>query len=162
MALVIRLQPTGRKQIKTYRIVVQEARSKLQGDVTDQLGYYQSQTNPVTISIDRDKTQAWIEKGATPSETVAMLLAKENFIYTKGFKLTKPVKAVPSRKVKAKAEAEKEAVAKAKEEEAKAKEEAAKAAEEAKVAAEAAANTPVEESVTPAEETTTEETKPAE
>ena len=105
MALVIRLQPTGRKKIATYRVIVQEKRSKLTGKSVETLGHYNAQTHPVSIQIDREKAADWIAKGAIPSPTVSLLLEKENFLYTKDFK---PATKLPIHKKKSKKQKERE------------------------------------------------------
>jgi len=40
------------------------------------LGHYNPLTNPPTIKIEVEKAQAWINKGAQPSNTVKNLLAR--------------------------------------------------------------------------------------
>jgi len=40
------------------------------------LGHYNPLTNPPTIKIEVEKAQAWINKGAQPSNTVKTLLAR--------------------------------------------------------------------------------------
>lgn len=75
--LMIRLSPTGRRGRISYRVVVSERRSKLVGKMIDDLGYYNTQTTPPTVEIDRKKVVAWQEKGAQISPTVKKLLAAE-------------------------------------------------------------------------------------
>ena len=38
------------------------------------VGRYNPQTDPSTIDLDTDKIQAWIDKGAQPSDSVRRLL----------------------------------------------------------------------------------------
>ena len=151
MSLVIRLQPTGRKKVKTYRIVVQEKRSKLQGNAVAIIGHYNAQTHPVSVEIDREKAKKWISQGAQPSKMIAILLEKDNFIYTKGFQPDKPVIKPMNKKAKARVVVEKEAAAKVVEEAEKAKEDAKKAKEEAEK---------VKEEVTGTEESATTDIPP--
>jgi small subunit ribosomal protein S16 len=40
------------------------------------LGTYNPGTNPETVQLDVERTEAWIKKGAHPSETVRSLLVK--------------------------------------------------------------------------------------
>ena len=74
--LMIRLSPTGRRGRISYRVVVSERRSKLVGRMTDDLGFYNTQTTPPTIEIDREKVAFWVAKGAQISQTVKKLLAE--------------------------------------------------------------------------------------
>ena len=73
--LVIRLQPTGRVKRKSYRIVVDENRSKLVGRSIDDLGYYNPSENPVKFSYDKEKLAQWVQKGAQISEAVSRLIS---------------------------------------------------------------------------------------
>jgi len=46
------------------------------GKFIEVLGHYNPLTNPPTIKIEVEKAQAWIAKGAQPSNTVKHLLAR--------------------------------------------------------------------------------------
>lgn len=74
--LKIKLSRTGKRNQPSYRIIVNEARSKRDGKYTDLLGTYNPLTNPSTIKLDLDKYQAWLEKGAQPTDTVRQLAEK--------------------------------------------------------------------------------------
>ena len=75
--LVIRLQPTGRVKRKSYRIVVDEKRSKLVGRSVDDLGYYNPSENPVKLKYDKEKLTKWVEQGAQISNAVSKLNSTE-------------------------------------------------------------------------------------
>ena len=105
MALKIKLSRYGRKKIPFYRVIIAEARSKRDGKYIDLLGYYNPCTNPVTLQINREKAQYWLDKGAKPTKTIAYLLEKENFIWTKDFK---PAKPIPVKKKRTKKDRKKE------------------------------------------------------
>ncbi|KKR50324.1 MAG: 30S ribosomal protein S16 [Microgenomates group bacterium GW2011_GWC1_41_8] len=75
--LVIRLQPTGRVKRKSYRIVVDEKRSKLVGRSVDDLGYYNPSENPVKLKYDKEKLTKWVEQGAQISNAVSKLISTE-------------------------------------------------------------------------------------
>jgi len=66
----------GSRQDPFYRVVVSEARKTPRSDVLETLGTYNPSTQPATIRLDVAKAEAWIQKGAHPSETVRSLLAK--------------------------------------------------------------------------------------
>lgn len=74
--LRIKLQPTGRRNQKSYRIVVAEDRSKLTGEFIALLGTYQPLLKENTVKIDQPLYQSWLEKGAIPTDTVKSLVAK--------------------------------------------------------------------------------------
>lgn len=74
--LKIRLRRMGSRQDPFYRVVVSESRSTPQSSFVETLGTYNPATNPETIRLDVMKAEAWIKKGAHPSETVRSLLAK--------------------------------------------------------------------------------------
>ncbi|PYO18047.1 MAG: 30S ribosomal protein S16 [Candidatus Rokuibacteriota bacterium] len=75
MAVSIRLRRTGTNKRPTYRVVVAESRAPRDGRFIEILGHYNPLTQPPTVKIDRAKVQAWIAKGAQPSNTVRKLLA---------------------------------------------------------------------------------------
>ena len=72
--LRIRLRRVGKKNQPSYRIVVADVRSPRDGRFVDKVGFYNPLTDPPTVSIDQDKLQSWIKKGALPSESVVRLL----------------------------------------------------------------------------------------
>jgi len=74
MATRIRLARVGSKKNPIYRVVVADGRSPRDGRFIEIVGRYNPQTDPSTIDLDTDKIQAWIEKGAQPSESVQRLL----------------------------------------------------------------------------------------
>jgi small subunit ribosomal protein S16 len=65
--LKLKLFPTGKKNQIKYRVVVAEARSKREGSYIDSLGFYDPQTDPATVKIDKIKYDNWIKKGAQPT-----------------------------------------------------------------------------------------------
>ncbi|MCR4263828.1 MAG: 30S ribosomal protein S16 [Candidatus Roizmanbacteria bacterium] len=75
--LIIRLQPTGRVKRKSYRIVVDEKRSKLVGRSVDDLGYYNPSEKPVKFKYDKEKLSKWVKQGAQISDAVSKLISTE-------------------------------------------------------------------------------------
>lgn len=59
-------------------MVVADANAPRDGRYVDHLGFYDPLTDPATIQIDTEKAQAWIQKGAKPSERVAKLLSRSS------------------------------------------------------------------------------------
>jgi small subunit ribosomal protein S16 len=146
--LKIKLARFGKRGQPHYRIVVNEARDKRDGSYVESLGHYAPTQNPKTLIVDLPKYDAWLVKGAQPTETVASLI---------GLYRANPTNPFPAKKARPskKAVAKKAAEAKANEEI-----EAARAAAKEAEAAEKAAPAPVEAEPaveTAAEPATTEE-----
>ena len=76
MAVAIRLARGGSKKRPYYRVVVTEGREPREGSFVEILGIYNPRTKPATVEIDREKVQAWIKKGARPSDSVRTLMAR--------------------------------------------------------------------------------------
>ena len=76
MAVHIRLRRTGTTKKPAYRVVVADSRAARDGRFIEIIGHYNPLTNPPTIKIETDKADAWIKKGAQPSNTVRILLAR--------------------------------------------------------------------------------------
>lgn len=74
MPVSIRLRRTGTTRRPTYRVVVADSRAPREGRFIEVIGHYNPLTNPPTVKIDRGKAQAWIAKGAQPSNTVRRLM----------------------------------------------------------------------------------------
>jgi len=74
--LKIKLQPTGKKHQRSYRIVVVEAKSKLSGSVLDTIGTYNPHEieDGKKISVNKDNYQSWVNKGAQPTDTIRKLI----------------------------------------------------------------------------------------
>jgi small subunit ribosomal protein S16 len=75
--LRIRLRRVGKKKQPSYRIVVADVRSPRDGAIVEQVGIYNPLTDPATVVLDAEKVQAWISKGARPSDTVQRILASQ-------------------------------------------------------------------------------------
>jgi small subunit ribosomal protein S16 len=134
MAMKIRLARGGSKKRPFYRIVAADSRMPRDGRFIEKLGTY----NPLLpkdsedrVKMDVERIQAWIEKGAQPTDRVSRMLENAGVIAKKERANLK--KAVPGKKAQDRAE-----------------EKAAKAA-----AAAEAANAPAEKAA--AEEATAEE-----
>ena len=142
MPLVIRLARAGTKKRPVYHVVVADNRAPRDGRFIERLGYF----NPLLpkekterLKIDLDKVQAWMKKGAQPSDRVMRFLDAAGIM--KRPKRNNPEKAVPRKERKAKDEE----ATKAKEAgDAAAKTAAATAKAADKAAADKAAEKPVE------------------
>ena len=76
MAVVIRMKRAGAKGRPFYRVVVADSRSARDGRYIEQLGYYDPLTDPAKFQIDAAKFEHWIRRGAKPSESVEVMMAK--------------------------------------------------------------------------------------
>ncbi len=84
----IRLTLKGKKNQPTYRVVVMDSRKKRDGKYIEDLGYFNPQLKPQKFVIDKQKYEAWIKKGARPSESILKLIeGKYEFVKYKGKKV---------------------------------------------------------------------------
>ena len=70
----IRLRRMGSRNHPFYRVVVSDARKVPTGAALDEIGYYDPRKQPAVVSIDRERVDRWVAKGALLSPTVAKLL----------------------------------------------------------------------------------------
>ena len=75
MSVTIRLSRHGAKKKPFYRIVVSDSRSPRDGKFIEQVGTYDPKA-AAGIRLNREKMDAWIKKGAKPSQTVSELMKK--------------------------------------------------------------------------------------
>jgi len=76
----IRLRRMGAKKAPFYRIVVADSRYPRDGRFIEEVGYYNPMTNPITVNVDAEKVQKWLDNGAQPTETVKSILVKNGLI----------------------------------------------------------------------------------
>ena len=80
MSASIRLKRFGSKKRPYYRIVVIDSRAARDSKTLEEVGYYHPiEVEEKQISFDADKVRAWLDKGATVSDTVRGILNKKNF-----------------------------------------------------------------------------------
>jgi small subunit ribosomal protein S16 len=80
----IRLRRTGRKGQGYFRIVVAHQEMARDGRVVATLGHYNPRANPAVIQVDAERARAWLDKGATPTDTVRSLLRKAGVLHRAG------------------------------------------------------------------------------
>jgi small subunit ribosomal protein S16 len=79
MSARIRLKKFGTKKRPYYRIVVMDNRAPRDGKTIEELGYYHPiEAEDKQILFDADKVKAWLQNGATVSDTVRKILNKKN------------------------------------------------------------------------------------
>ena len=76
MSVKIRLRRMGANKKPFFRIVAADIHSANAGNFLEELGWYEPGKKTDNFKLDVAKTEAWIAKGAQPSETVAVLLKK--------------------------------------------------------------------------------------
>jgi len=74
MAIKIRLARAGAKKRPFYQVVVADERSRRDGRFIENVGTYDPTKNPAAVKLNAEKAQAWLEKGAQPTDTVRQLL----------------------------------------------------------------------------------------
>ena len=125
MAVKIRLARHGAKKAPFYRVVVADGRARRDGRFIEIVGRYNPRSNPSLVEVDLEKIDAWMAKGAQPTEAVEKLIA-----IARGEKTLPTEESKLSKKAAEKAKAEADAAAKAAEEAAAAEAQAVEAAEE--------------------------------
>ena len=77
-----------------YRIAAYDSRTRRDGRALEYLGYYDPLlTTGTRVKLDKEKAEAWIAKGAQPSETVASFLREIGVQYKKSARNRKRNKA---------------------------------------------------------------------
>ena len=108
--VVIRLRRVGAKKRPFYHIVVADSRFAATGRFIEQVGFF----NPIAVGkevrlrLDAERVNAWVAKGAQPSDRVARLI-KDNELGAEAVaqaKADKRAKELARREAKAQAEAQ--------------------------------------------------------
>ena len=76
MSVRIRLTRVGASKQPSYRVVATDRRSPRDGRSLEILGPYNPRTEPLTLVLDLAQVDAWIAKGAQPSDVVGKLITK--------------------------------------------------------------------------------------
>ncbi len=83
MSVKLRLQRHGRKGKPFYHIVAADARTRRDGRFIERVGFYNPNTEPATVEIDRYKAIKWLLNGAQPTDTVRTILSVTGTLYKK-------------------------------------------------------------------------------
>ena len=105
MSLKIRLTRGGAKKRPYYRIVVADSRSPRDGRFIEKIGSYdpmKAKDAADRVLLDIEKVQAWLAKGAQPTDRVLRFLDAAGLV--KRAARNNPNKAVPGEKAKERAE----------------------------------------------------------
>ena len=94
MAVVIRLMRAGAKKRPFYRVVAADSRRQRDGRFLEILGHYNPITKPHELKLQKEQIEAWIARGARPSEQV------ESLLRASGIGVHAPKTTTPKAKVK--------------------------------------------------------------
>jgi small subunit ribosomal protein S16 len=106
MSLKIRLARGGAKKRPYYRIVIADARSPRDGRFIEKVGTYdpmKPKDDPARVTLETEKVQAWLAKGAQPTDRVLRFLDAAGLL--KRAPRNNPEKALPGKKAQERAEA---------------------------------------------------------
>jgi small subunit ribosomal protein S16 len=76
MSVSIRLRREGAKNRPYYKIVVADSRSPRDGKFNEIIGTYDPKKAGHNSTLDMDRAEYWIARGAQPSDTVRSLIKK--------------------------------------------------------------------------------------
>ena len=96
----IRLKRMGTTKRPVYRLVVADSRSPRDGRFIESIGFYDPLPNPAVVSIDAERVQLWLRRGARPSDSARQLLVNEGILQARPFKATPKTEAAPEEPTK--------------------------------------------------------------
>ena len=106
MSLKIRLTRAGAKKRPYYRIVVADSRSPRDGRFIEKVGAYdpmKKKDDPARVTLETEKVQAWLAKGAQPTDRVLRFLDAAGLMKREA--RNNPQKAQPGKKAQERAAA---------------------------------------------------------
>ena len=106
MSLKIRLTRAGAKKRPYYRIVIADSSSPRDGRFIEKVGTYdpmKKKDDPARVTIETEKVQAWLTKGAQPTDRVLRFLDAAGLM--KRAPRNNPQKAEPGKKAQERAAA---------------------------------------------------------
>lgn len=80
MAVKIRLTRLGEKKSPFYRVVVADSRKSRDGEYLEKLGTYNPLVETNQLTINEERTKAWLANGAQPTETARALLVQSGIL----------------------------------------------------------------------------------
>lgn len=83
MAVKIRLSRFGKKNFAYFHIVVTDERSPRDSQYIEQIGTYNPNTNPATITVNSERALYWLNKGAVPTNTARRIMSYEGVMLRK-------------------------------------------------------------------------------
>ncbi len=76
MSVKIRMKRIGTKNTPVFRIVVADSRSPRDGKYIEEIGTYQPLKKEENYTLNMERADYWVSKGAQPSDTVASFIRK--------------------------------------------------------------------------------------
>jgi small subunit ribosomal protein S16 len=76
MAVVLRLSRAGTHKAPFYHVVATDSRKPRDGKYLEDVGLYDPTTRPALVKLKAERVVHWLQAGARPSQTVAMLLKR--------------------------------------------------------------------------------------
>ena len=99
--LKTRLVPVGKKRQRSHRIRVMDSRCKRDtGRYLDDLGYWNRITKE--FKLDKEKYEAWLRKGAQPTDSLRQMYKKDSASYKLSFireKIIHWLRSLPENKI---------------------------------------------------------------
>ena len=80
MAVRIRLTRMGAKKRPFFRLVAANSEAPRDGKFLEILGSYDPMKDPALITIQKEKVNSWLEKGATVTESARAVLKKQGLL----------------------------------------------------------------------------------
>ena len=80
MAVRIRLTRMGAKKRPFYRLVAANSEAPRDGKFLEILGSYDPMKDPALITVQKEKINSWLEKGATVTESAKAILKKQGLL----------------------------------------------------------------------------------
>ena len=80
MAVKFRLSRYGAKKRPFYRIVVSDSQYQRDGRFIEKVGTYNPITDPIEITLDKEKIKEWYGKGVRPTRSVENIFKKEGIL----------------------------------------------------------------------------------
>ncbi|OGG43742.1 30S ribosomal protein S16 [Candidatus Jorgensenbacteria bacterium RIFCSPLOWO2_12_FULL_42_11] len=73
--LAIKFKRIGKKKQASFRVIVAEKRSKINGRFIEDLGWFNPHTDKSRLDIER--VNYWVKNGAQPTSSIKNLLKKQ-------------------------------------------------------------------------------------
>lgn len=85
--VALRFQRLGRKNAPYYRLAALDSRTRRDGPVIENLGWYDPTASDQSkqLELNLERVKYWLSVGAQPSDTVRDILAKKSLIDTKSW-----------------------------------------------------------------------------
>lgn len=72
--LKVKLSQVGKRNKRSYRIIVAEAKSKRDGKFVEKIGSYNPEAGDSKVQIKQDRLDYWVKNGAQITEAVKKLI----------------------------------------------------------------------------------------